>query len=56
MGADTVYIPRDDETEARRLVDTNGVGDVILDEEQVREYHLTDFGMGTPYDDVGLPR
>jgi hypothetical protein len=46
--ADTAYISRDDETEARRLVSINGVGEEIsyLDPSEVRSYAMSDYGMG----------
>jgi hypothetical protein len=49
--SESVIIPRDDETEALRLRDTNGYGDIILDDQAVRSYHLTDMGIGFPPDE-----
>ena len=41
------YISRDDEAEAARLVEANGIGEAhYLNDEDVRSYSLQDFGMG----------
>lgn len=45
----TEYIPRDDESEAK-LVSPDGYGSVILTDEDVKQYHLGDLGIGFPPD------
>jgi hypothetical protein len=46
-GTDSEYIPRDDESEAKRFVDTSGYGEETqyIDPEEVRHYSMADFGM-----------
>ena len=45
------YISRDDEAEAKYFKDVNGVGEIIiLDDEKVKQYSLEDFGL-----DLDLP-
>lgn len=39
-------VPRDDESEAARFADVHGLGEVIYDEDEVRKYHMQDFGLG----------
>lgn len=42
------YIPRDDESEAARLADASGVGEVsYLDDTDTIQYSMLDFGMGS---------
>lgn len=42
-----VYIPRDDESEAKRFRDINGVGEPsYMNDEDVKIYALADFGIG----------
>lgn len=49
---DSDYIPRDDVSEAKRLeavMGTEGLGDVILDNEDVKLYGLQEFGMDVDF-------
>ena len=57
LGTESEYIPRDDESEASRLVDPNGVGEINwLDEDDVRSYSMNDFGMDLRATDLMVPR
>lgn len=43
------YISRDDESEAARVQDLRGVGELhTLTDEEIRAYSMNDFGMGFP--------
>lgn len=51
LGVESPYIPRDDESEASRVADINGVGDpVYLDPADIGQYSMRDFGMGLDED------
>lgn len=48
---DSVYVPRDDETEAIRLQEMSNVGEVaFLTDEDIKRYSLQD--MGVMFDDL----
>lgn len=45
------YISRDDETEANRLTAMQDLGDVVMiDPDVVRQYSMSDFGLGIEND------
>jgi hypothetical protein len=50
LGTDTEYIPRDDESEAKRVDDIRGIGDevVYLDPSDIGDYNLADFNLRLP--------
>jgi hypothetical protein len=53
QGIDSEYIPRDDESEAARVANINGVGEVsVFDDMDVRQYALHDFGLDLAEDAV----
>ena len=49
-------ISRSDEAEAARINDPNGYGDIILDDGDVRQYAMQDFGIGLNAEDFQVPR
>lgn len=47
--SDTEYIPRDDESEAKRVQDISGVGELAyLETDEIKEYHMADYNFGLP--------
>lgn len=49
LATDEEYIPRDDESEAARIKDSRGDGEIIyIDDEEVRQYSMEDFGLFGP--------
>lgn len=46
-GVETEYVPRDDESEAARLEDMQGIGEPIyVTDEEIRSYSMGDYGLG----------